>query len=117
MKCLPSQTGFTIDADATSFPADKNSFYFVSLGQNDPNVTDQSWEGWYWNALPAFMVGLTVRFAAFGAINALNQSEQAKKPFMYRLIHKGSPGLYIKVVLFWLCMGGLIGVTCWLVLV
>lgn len=116
LKCLPSQTGFSVDADATSFPADKNSFYFVSLGQDDPYVTDQSWDGWYWNALPAFMVGLTVRFAAFGAINALNQSEQAKKPFMYRLIHKGSPGLYVKVVLFWLCLVGLIGVTCWLVL-
>ena len=62
------------------------------------------------------MVGLTVRFAAFGAINALNQSEQAKKPFLFRLTHKGSRALYVKVVLFWLCLGGLIGVTCWLVL-
>jgi hypothetical protein len=116
LKCLPPQSGFTQTNDATNFPEDQASFSFLSLGQNDSEVTDLSWNGWYWGVLPGFMVGLTVRFVAFGAINSLNRSKMAKKSFIFQLRNKGSLQLYSTVAAFFICLGGLIGVTSWLIL-
>lgn len=116
MKCLPPQTGFTQTDEATNFPVGEDSFSFLSIGQLDSNVTDFSCSGWYWGILPAFMVGLTIRFAAFGAINSLNRSKMAKKSFLFELRNKGTPRLYLAVLAYGLCLGGLIGVSCWLIL-
>jgi hypothetical protein len=115
LKCLPPQTGFTIGSNATSFPDDKSSFAFLSLGIHDSSVIDSDSNGWYWNVLPAFMIGLTVRFAGFGVINAFNRAEQAKKSFWFELRYKGSLMLYGSVVVFFLCLAGLCGVCTWLI--
>lgn len=116
LKCLPPQSGFTQTDGAINFPEDQDSFSFLSLGQNDSNVTDISCGGWYWGVLPGFMVGLTVRFAAFGAINSSNRSKMAKKSFLFQLRNKGSLQLYLTVAAFFICLAGLIGATCWLIL-
>mmetsp|Transcript_20466 Transcript_20466/g.33924 ORF Transcript_20466/g.33924 Transcript_20466/m.33924 type:complete len:1212 (+) Transcript_20466:224-3859(+) len=116
LKCLPPQTGFTQTDEAYNFPDGKDSFAWVSLGQNDSNVTDLSSNGWYWGILPGFLVGLTIRVVAFGAINSLNRAQMAKKSFLFQLRNKGSFSLYLSVAAFWLCLGGLIGVTCWMIL-
>jgi hypothetical protein len=116
LRCLPPQTGFTIAPTATEFPDDKSSFAFLSLGIHDSSVTDRDWHGWYWNVLPVFMIGLTVRFAGFGVINAFNRAEQAKKSIWFQLRYKGSFTLYGSVLLFLLCFVGLFGLCCWLIL-
>jgi hypothetical protein len=80
IEALPEQSGFTQTAIATNFPEELNSFALIGLAQNDPNVREQSCSGWYWGALPALLVGLTIRWAAAGAIHVSERSKQAKKP-------------------------------------
>jgi hypothetical protein len=79
-RCLPEQSGFTQTAIAINFPQELNSFALIGLAQNDPSVQEQSCSGWYWGALPALLVGLTIRWAAVGAIHVSERSKQAKKP-------------------------------------
>jgi hypothetical protein len=79
-RCLPEQSGFTQTAAAINFPQELNSFALLGLAQNDPSVREQSCSGWYWGVLPALLVGLTIRWAAAGAIHVSERSKQAKKP-------------------------------------
>jgi hypothetical protein len=79
-RCLPEQSGFTQTAIAINFPRELNSFALIGLAQNDSNVRQQSCSGWYWGVLPALLVGLTIRWAAAGAIHVSERPKQAKKP-------------------------------------
>jgi hypothetical protein len=79
-RCLPEQSGFTQTSAATNFPPEANSFALLDLAQNDSDVKEQSCSGWSWGALPAFLVGLTIRWIAAGAIHVSERSKQAKKP-------------------------------------
>jgi len=106
-KCLPSQTGFTVDRMiATDFPVEKDMFSLLSLGINDPYVSDYSCSGWYWNVLPAILAGLAVRFLGFGAINGFNRSVQSKKSLWHEL--RWSKLFLIKFILYWIVFFGLV---------
>ena len=116
MKCLPAQTGFTVGEDATNFPDGKSSFDSLSWAMNDSSVTDLSCNGWYWNALPAIFVGITLRFVSFGIINSFDQEQQAKKSFWFKMRHQGSRELYRSVIIYCTCLLILFVITCVLVL-
>lgn len=79
-RCLPVQSGFTVDKYAFNFPLDVSASALAHLGQNDRSVIQQTCNGWYWGVLPAFAVGLTVRYLAAGVIHVSYRSKQAKKP-------------------------------------
>lgn len=116
MKCLPAQTGFTVAVDAINFPKEKSSFHVFSWGMNDSSVTDPSCSGWYWNVLPAVMVGITLRFAAFGVINSFNLEQQSKKSFWFRMRHQRTPELNRSVAIYCTCLLVLFIITAVLVL-
>jgi len=78
-RALPEQSGFT-QQDAPNFPLESDSFALLSLAQNDDDVNQRSYSGWYWGFLPALFVGLTVRIVAFGTIHVSGRSQQAKRP-------------------------------------
>lgn len=79
-RCLPSQSGFTVEPTSVYFPVDQvGSFHLISLGQNDLSVVQISCTGWYWGVLPAFLVGLTVRILAAGVLHVSDRSRQNKK--------------------------------------
>lgn len=84
-RALPPQAGYTIEMDeAVNFPLEYNMFNYSGslMAQNDfPAVTEQSYNGWLWPVLPAFLVGLTVRIGTALVINCANRDMQAKVPF------------------------------------
>jgi hypothetical protein len=86
LRCLPEQSGFTVDPTSVNFPIDSvGSFHLVGLGQNDLAVVQRSFRGWYWGVLPSFMVGLSIRVLAMGTLHVSDRSRQNKKSLMYEL--------------------------------
>lgn len=79
-RCLPAQSGFAVDPYASQYPLNASASALAHLGQNDRGVIQQTCNGWYWGVLPAFAVGLTVRYLAAGVIHASYRSKQSKKP-------------------------------------
>jgi len=81
-RCLPVQSGFTdfgvnLVGDATRV----GSFLILGLGMQDlGTITQMSFGGWYWGALPAFVIGCWVRWISFGLIHISDRAKQAKKP-------------------------------------
>lgn len=88
-RVLPIQSGFTNLGKSFQGEALRTaSFQMLGLGLHDfGNITQQSVRGWYWGVLPAFCVGLTVRWLGAGLIHVSHRSEQAKKPITYLLRH------------------------------
>jgi len=117
-RCMPPQYGFTSDPTISAgFPEEKNAFRLMGMAMNDPSVSNFTCNGWFWNVGPALMVGLTLRYIAFGVINTFNQGQQAKKSFFtHRLIRQGSKSLYIKTALYWVILIALFVLTCFLIL-
>jgi hypothetical protein len=110
-RCLPSQSGFTVSQDAVNFPMTYSSTSFLHLAQNDPNVVERTFQGWYWGVLPAFMVGLTIRVLAGGLIHVSDRSKQAKRSLSREL-----PKLKWHILFFVLVVAGMAAVTVWLML-
>jgi hypothetical protein len=122
-RCLPEQSGFTQTAIAINFPQPLNSFALIGLAQNDSNVREQSCSGWYWGALPALLVGLTIRWAAAGAIHVSERAKQAKKPLWKEIKQQAAQkGLSIfkstgmAVVMFVFVLAALFSVASWSIL-
>jgi hypothetical protein len=88
LRCLPIQSGFTVEPFAFSFPLNATVSTVANLGQNDRAVVQHTCNGWYWGVLPAVAVGVTVRFLAAGAIHAFYRSKQARKPFVSDLLQR-----------------------------
>eukprot|EP00977_Amphora_coffeiformis_P015415 scaffold4510_cov183-Amphora_coffeaeformis.AAC.100 len=84
-RCLPPQSGYTIDDLTITLPPQVNSFALVQMAQHDKDVVYRSCDGWYWSWWPAFFVGLTVRFLAAGALHVCDRSKQAKHSFREEL--------------------------------
>ncbi len=79
-RCLPAQSGFTIDPSSVNFPIDiVGSFHLIGLAQNDLSVVQRSCNGWYWGVLPAFLVGISLRVLAAGVLHVSDRSRQNKK--------------------------------------
>jgi len=80
MKCLPSQTGFTVDRDATRFLPQGSSFSILGLAQDDIDVTERSCRGWSWGLFQAFSVGLIIRYASGLLIHLRNRGQLGRDP-------------------------------------
>jgi hypothetical protein len=61
LRCLPEQTGMTVEHESTNFPRNYTVVQQLGLAGHDLNSTLQSCNGWYWDVLPSLLVGLTVR--------------------------------------------------------
>lgn len=127
-RCLPEQSGFTVDTDdAWNYHKYTESYSFSQeltfMAQNDiESAISRSCSGWYWGLLPSLMVGITVRIAGALAIHLSGRSQQAKNSFKKELIdafnkrnHGGGNFIFIG-------LGALIllllffGLSCWLIL-
>ena len=78
-RCEPEQSGFTITEEAVRRPRYTSAFNFTGLAGHDLTVTNRSCHGWYWSVAPVILVGITVRYAAFGAMHALFRAQQTKQ--------------------------------------
>mmetsp|Transcript_15252 Transcript_15252/g.18569 ORF Transcript_15252/g.18569 Transcript_15252/m.18569 type:complete len:1068 (+) Transcript_15252:124-3327(+) len=116
-KCLPQQSGFTSNAsNAQDFPAELSSFALLNLGSNDNEITDVSCGGWWWFVLPSFLVGLTIRFVAFGTLHISDRGQQAKLSVMSEFTGKNKN---ISFMISCAAMMAIIAVlfiaTCWVI--
>ena len=111
-RCLPEQSGFTISEDATQRATNSSAFFVVGYAGHDPTATEFSCEGWYWGVLPSLLVGLTIRYAAAGAMHGFNRAQQTKKPLL--CMCKKNKRIFVMVFTYMITLGGLISVTTWL---
>lgn len=91
-RCLPEQSGFTFNEEATNLlgnydtSSSVNVFSNFNLARRDLDVViEQSCSGWYWGMLPSFFVGLTLRAIACVFLHILNRGQQAKKKYLDEL--------------------------------
>ena len=98
-RCLPQQSGYTVHALTVTLPPEVNAFALIDLAQNDNGVVQRSCDGWYWSFWPAILVGLTIRFAAAGALHVCNRSKQAKHSMMDEL--RAVQPMYKNPILWW----------------
>ena len=75
--CLPPQSGFTSD---TLSLMNRTGFKVNGYAPNDPNVPLRSCGGWYWNVLPMFLVGFTIRFISLIILHSVNRKKMPKTP-------------------------------------
>jgi hypothetical protein len=87
LRCLPEQTGMTVEHESVNFPRNYTVIRQLGLAGHDMNATLQSCDGWYWDVLPSLLVGLTIRFAAGLAMHAFSRAQQTKRPILYAMKH------------------------------
>lgn len=104
-RCLPQQSGFTIEPYAVNFPMADSAFSFVGVAGHDLTVTERSCSGWYWCVPAVIFVGLAVRFGAFGAMHGFYRAEQTKKPLL-KVIGRERKTL-LMVIIYFLILAGL----------
>ena len=91
------------------------TMHILGLARNDFYVaTQQSFDGWTWGALPAFVVGLWVRWTAAGLIHVSDRPKQAKKPLHQMLIRH--PIGFVWLFLYLAIWCGLLVTSCYLIL-
>jgi hypothetical protein len=111
-RCLPAQSGFTVEDESVNFPRDSTILAIMGVAGHDPNASQQSCNGWYWSVLPSIFVGLTVRFAAGLAMHTFNRSQQTKKPLLFEM--KRDRKVTIVVVAMCVALFGMGCLTTWL---
>jgi hypothetical protein len=118
LRCLPMQSGFTVEPYAFNFPLEYSVPTQASLGQNDRAVVQHTCNGWYWEVLPAVAVGVTVRFLAAGAIHAFYRSKQARKPYVSDLLQRPlfKNRVFLTFIIYMITFLCLFGVTSWFML-
>jgi len=118
LRTLPPQSGFTLpvykvsslEGMITNFSLDTsnsrllNAFNLANLAQHDmPEATNQTNSGWYYQILPPFFVGLTIRFGGALLLHTCNRSEQARTSIISELKRSVSYRIEICILLcFWL---------------
>jgi hypothetical protein len=111
---LQAQSGFTglgenIRGDALQVA----SFKILGLGLNDlGTITQLSTDGWYWGVLPAFLVGLWLRWVGAGVIHVSDRPKQAKKPF-YEIM---DASLAMNIIFYLIVFGLLLAAAVWAML-
>lgn len=115
-RCLPVQSGFTdFGVNFKGEALQAASFHILGLGLNDfGNVTQRSCNGWFWGVLPAFFVGLWVRWVAAGMIHISDRSKQSKKPLLYVFSH--SMFATLKATVYVMVLLALLGISIFLIL-
>ena len=108
-RCLPVQTGFTIPEDAINRSWESSAFVALGYAGHDPNAVRQSCDGWYWSVLPAILIGVTIRFAAIGAMHGFNRAQQTKKPLVYMM--KKDSKIARDVMIYMVLLLGMFAVT------
>jgi hypothetical protein len=87
----------------------------LSLALNDFYVaTQQNFDGWTWGALPAFCVGLWIRWISVGLIHVSDRPKQAKKPLLQTLSR--DPIGFLWLFLYFAIFAGLLVASCYLIL-
>lgn len=112
-RCLPEQSGFTFDPNiATNITNAESSFMTLGFALRDSDtVIQRSCNGWFWGALPFFMVGLMLRVISCALMHVQDRGPQAKKPFLQELRRSDNVcKSYMKV-------GGVVCVVCGVVMV
>lgn len=114
--CLQVQSGFTgLGPNFQGEALQAASFQITGQGLNDfGNITQRSFDGWYWGALPAFIVGVLIRWVAAGAIHVSDRSKQAKKPLFHTLNERKTR--YLVLGFYYLVLIGLFGAASFLFL-
>eukprot|EP00525_Craspedostauros_australis_P013230 CAMPEP_0198112610 /NCGR_PEP_ID=MMETSP1442-20131203/4430_1 /TAXON_ID= /ORGANISM="Craspedostauros australis, Strain CCMP3328" /LENGTH=261 /DNA_ID=CAMNT_0043769443 /DNA_START=256 /DNA_END=1041 /DNA_ORIENTATION=- len=110
-RCMPEQSGLTVHPDTIGFPRDQSAMSIAGMAGHDVNATIRSCSGWYWGVLPSVMVGVTIRFAAAGAMHGFNRGKQTKKPLLFTI--KNEKRSLYAFLGFWAVLLGLFGFTCW----
>ena len=113
-RCLPEQSTFTIEDSAVNAPRRNSAFFQLGYAEHDLSVTERSCDGWYWSVLPAIFVGISVRFAAFGAMHAFQRAQQTKKP-LFQVMQKDTR-VVLMVATYALIFSGLLVFTTWTML-
>jgi hypothetical protein len=114
-RCLPEQSGFTIEDHALNRKVEDTVFWTLGYARHDiGNVIQKSCSGWYWSVLPIIGIGLTVRFIALGAMHAFYRSLQTKKSLLF--VMKKDRRAFRDVILYVVVLCFLFGVTTWLMI-
>jgi len=85
-RCLPEQSGFTIEQSSLNRPANSTMMYLMGYAGHDYNAVRWSCDGWYWSVVPVILIGITIRYLAIGAMHAFFRGQQTKKPLFYVMI-------------------------------
>jgi len=107
-KCLAPQSGFT---SQTLLAVGATPFHTMGMGAKDPNVAIRSCDGWYWNYLPMFLVGLTVRFLTGMVMHGASRTKMPRTPLLKVL--RGDRNKLMTYVVVLLAFVGLLVVTLW----
>lgn len=112
--CLQVQSGFTdFGVNFSGDVLQTASFVLVGLGLNDlDTISVRGYDGWYWGALPAFLVGLWIRWVAGGLIHLSCRPQQAKKP-LWKLMNGR---LAVTISVYCLIMLGLLAASVWAIM-
>ncbi|VEU38252.1 unnamed protein product [Pseudo-nitzschia multistriata] len=87
-RCLPEQSGFTIASSSSNRNSTNTMMRKMGYAGRDLQAVRWSCDGWYWSVAPAILIGITVRYLAFGAMHACFRAQQAKKPLIHKLQKK-----------------------------
>jgi hypothetical protein len=110
-RCLPEQSGFTIQETSINRATNSSMTIVFGYAGHDYNAVRYSCNGWYWSVLPAFFVGLTVRYVAAGAIHTFFRGQQTKKSLWHEM--RKSRKVVAVVIAYLLVFAGLVGLTTW----
>lgn len=111
-RCLPEQAGYTIAPDAVNRYTNSSVLALIGYAQRDPTATVETCDGWYWSVPIAFLVGLSVRVLALGAMHSFNRAQQTKKPLTKLM--RSDRRVLRGVFLYMFVLFGLLGLTSWL---
>ena len=111
LRCFPEQTGMTVADESKNYDRANTVMHKLGLAWHDPNASQRSCDGWYFNVLPAILVGLTIRFAALLAMHSFNRPQQVKKPLLYEM--KRDPKVLGLVIAMLFCLIALGSFTTW----
>lgn len=130
-KCLPEQSGYTVDANSFTYPEFNASWpyskdlTYMARTDLDTAIT-QSCDGWFWWVPAAFAVGITVRIVGGVAINFSGRSQQGKKSFRTEIVddfrkcragsRPTSQSFILISILVFLLFAGFFALSCWLIL-
>lgn len=84
-RCLPPQSGFTIEEDSRFYGSNSMQTRAWLQGDHDVNSTVQSCDGWYWSVLPSLFIGVTVRYGAWLAMHGMYRGRQTKKSLLVEM--------------------------------